>query len=133
MLRERGLALLLNGLRQGDPVRMDAVAEQLIPPLSVPVVLASATLAAGLLVRARLATLLAGASLGGQIAYVLAGLLLVGAPWRVYRALAHAPAYIGWKVMLYARSVGARGASAWVRTARAPASSTPNTPVNGTS
>ena len=39
---------------------------------------------------------------------------------RVYRALAYAPSYVGWKVWLYARSLGARGATPWVRTARAP-------------
>ena len=121
MLRERGLGLLLAGLRQRDPVRLDAIVEQLIPPLSVPVVLAGATLGAGLLVRSRAASLLAGFSLGGQVAYLLAGLLLVGAPWRVYTALAYAPPYVGWKLWLYGRSLTARGASAWVRTARTPA------------
>ena len=97
MLRERGLGLLLDGLRQRDPVRLDAIAEQLIPPLSVPVVLAGATLAAGLLVRSRAASVLAGFSLGGQLVYVLTGLALVGAPWRVYRALAYAPGTWGGK------------------------------------
>ena len=42
------------------------------------------------------------------------------APWRVYRALAYAPGYIGWKVWLYGRSLGARGAAPWVRTERVP-------------
>jgi cellulose synthase/poly-beta-1,6-N-acetylglucosamine synthase-like glycosyltransferase len=121
MLRERGLGLLLDGLRQRDPVRLDAIAEQLIPPLSVPVVLAGATLGAGLLARSRAAALLAGFSLGGQLAYLLTGLVLVGAPWRVYKALAYAPPYVGWKLWLYGRSLTARGASAWVRTARTPA------------
>ena len=118
MLRERGLRILLAGLRQRDPVRVDAVMEQVIPPLSVPVVLAGATLVGSLLLRAHTATLLSILSLGGQLGYILAGLALVGAPWRVYRALAYAPAYIGWKVWLYGRSVGARGTSPWVRTAR---------------
>jgi cellulose synthase/poly-beta-1,6-N-acetylglucosamine synthase-like glycosyltransferase len=118
MLRERGLRILLAGLRQRDPVRVDAVMEQVIPPLSVPVVLAGATLVGSLLLRAHTATLLSILSLGGQLGYILAGLALVGAPWRVYRALAYAPAYIGWKAWLYGRSVGARGTSPWVRTAR---------------
>ena len=118
MLRERGLTLLKDGMAQRDPVRLDAVVEQLIPPISVPVVLSGAALAISLLLRARLATILAGFSLGGQLGYILTGLVLVGAPWRVYRALAYAPSYVGWKVWLYARSLGARGATPWVRTER---------------
>jgi hypothetical protein len=94
------------------------VVEQMIPPLSVPVVLAGGALVAGLLTRSRPATLLAGFSLGGQLAYVLTALALVRAPWRVYRALAYAPGYVGWKVWLYARSLGARGSTPWVRTER---------------
>jgi cellulose synthase/poly-beta-1,6-N-acetylglucosamine synthase-like glycosyltransferase len=120
MLRERGLALLLDGLSLRDPVRVDAVVEQLIPPISVPVVLAGAALGASLLFRARLAAVLAGFSLGGQLGYILAGLALARAPWRVYRALAYAPGYIGWKVWLYGRSLGARGVTPWVRTERVP-------------
>lgn len=125
MLRQRGLALLLDGLSLRDPVRVDAVVEQLIPPISVPVVLAGAALGGGLLFRARLATVLAGFSLGGQLGYILTGLALVGAPGRVYRALAYAPAYIGWKAWLYARSFTARGTTPWIRTARTPSSSDP--------
>ena len=118
MLRERGLALALTGLRERDPVRLDAVMEQVIPPLSVPVMLAGAALLGGLVTRSRPATALAAFSLGGQLAYVLTALALVRAPWRVYRALAYAPSYVGWKVWLYARSMVARGDGPWVRTAR---------------
>jgi cellulose synthase/poly-beta-1,6-N-acetylglucosamine synthase-like glycosyltransferase len=125
MLRQRGVRLLLDGVSLRDPVRVDAVAEQLIPPLSVPVVLAGATLAGSLLFRARLAAVLSGFSLGGQLAYVLAGLVLVRAPWRVYRALAYAPAYIGWKVWLYGRSLTARSTAPWIRTERSTSSPGP--------
>jgi hypothetical protein len=118
MVRQRGLALLLDGLKRRDPVRVDAVVEQVIPPLSVPVLAAGAVLAGGLLTRSRLATVLAALGLGGQIGYVLTALALVGAPWRIYAALAYAPTYVGWKVWLYARSLAARGDGPWVRTAR---------------
>jgi hypothetical protein len=120
MLRKRGLTLLRDGLKHRDPVRVDAVVEQLIPPLSVPVVLGGGILGASLLVRSRLGLLLAAFSLGGQLAYILSALALVRAPWRVYRALAYAPSYVGWKVWLYVRSLGARGNSPWIRTARQP-------------
>ena len=118
MLRERGLGVLLAGLRSGNAVQVDAAVEQVIPPLSVPVVLAGAALGAGLLLRSRLAVGLAGFSLAGQLGYVLAGLALVGAPWRVYLALSYAPAYVAWKVWLYGRALVTRGAGRWIRTAR---------------
>ena len=118
MLRELGLGVLLTGLRRGNAVQVDAAVEQLIPPLSVPVVLAGAALGAGLLLRSRLALGLAGFSLAGQLGYVLAALALVRAPWRVYRALTYAPRYVGWKVWLYGKTLVTRGAGRWIRTAR---------------
>jgi hypothetical protein len=131
MLRQRGLALLLDGLKRRDPVRVDAAMEQVIPPLSVPVLAAGAVLAGGLLTRSRLATVLAALGLGGQIGYVLTALALVGAPWRVYAALAYAPTYVGWKVWLYARSMLARGDGPWVRTARLTGLTSPPNPLSG--
>ena len=128
MLRERGLALVRDGLRRRDPVRVDAVVEQVIPPISVPVVLAGLSLGASILFRARLAAMLAGFSMGGQLGYILVGLLLVRAPWRVYRALGYAPAYVGWKVWLYARSLTARGTAPWIRTERR---TSPPSPLSG--
>lgn len=118
MLRQRGGRLLLDGLRSGDAVRADAAVEQLIPPLSVPVVLSGLGIVAGLVLRSRPTTLLAGFSLLGQLGYLLAGLALVRAPWRVYAALSYAPAYVGWKVWLFGRALVTRGAGRWVRTAR---------------
>jgi len=118
MLRERGAGLIMDGLRHRDPVRLDAVVEQVIPPLSAPVLLGGAVLAGSLLFRARLATMLAAFGLLGQAGYILAALALVRAPFRVYRSLAYAPGYIGWKVCLYGRSLAAKGGGAWVRTER---------------
>jgi cellulose synthase/poly-beta-1,6-N-acetylglucosamine synthase-like glycosyltransferase len=126
MLRQRGLGLLLDGVLRRDRIRVDAAVEQLIPPLSVPVVLAGALLGAGLVLRSRPALLLAGFSLLGQIGYVLAGLALARAPWRVYRALTYAPAYIGWKAWLYGQAMVTRGTGRWVRTARGPLPPTPS-------
>jgi cellulose synthase/poly-beta-1,6-N-acetylglucosamine synthase-like glycosyltransferase len=131
MLRQRGVALLLDGLKRCDRVRIDAVVEQMIPPLSVPVLAAGAVLVGGLLTRSRLATLLAAFGLGGQICYVLTALALVGAPWRIYAALAYAPTYVGWKVWLYARSLAARGDGPWVRTARLTGLTSPPNPLSG--
>ena len=120
MLRRYGPRLVADALRQHSFLRLDAVVEQLIPPLSVPFALAGAVLVIGAALRRPLLVVLAAFGLGGQVAYLLMGLRLARAPSRAYRALAYAPVYIAWKVALYARALGARGATHWVRTARTP-------------
>ncbi len=110
--------LIVDGVRHRSLVRLDAAIEQLIPPLSVPFVLA-AMCATG---SAALGSI-AGAWLGvlalvGQITYLLAALALVGAPRSAYVSLAAAPIYIGWKFGVYARALVSTRTSAWVRTAR---------------
>ncbi len=124
LLRSHAPALLRAGLPrlfrpgQGGPMRLDAVLEQLIPPLSVPFALAGLCLVAGALLQLPLVLLLAGASLAGQVSHLLVAMALVGAPRRAYLALAYAPVYVAWKVGLYARALAGRSRLAWVRTAR---------------
>lgn len=120
MLRRYGPRLVADALRERSFVRLDAVIEQLIPPLSVPFALAGCLLVLGAAQRKPWPMGLAVFALGGQVVYLLAGLRLARAPGRAYRALAYAPVYVGWKVALYARSVVGRSATGWVRTARAP-------------
>ncbi|HEY7066113.1 MAG TPA: glycosyltransferase family 2 protein [Chloroflexota bacterium] len=120
LMRGHVLGLALDGLRQRSALRLDAAAEQCIPPLSVPFALGALCLIGGLAMGSYLAAGLAALSLAAQVGYLLAGLALAGAPRRAYVALLGAPLYIAWKVNLYARAlVGARTA-AWVRTARGP-------------
>lgn len=118
MLRAFGPRLLAEGLRQRDLVRLDAVAEQLVPPLSV---LTGVTVCACLgttLLRARAARRLAALVLLGQTGYVVAGLRLAKAGPRAYAALLWAPLYVAWKIWVYAVSaIGIRD-ERWVRTAR---------------
>ena len=117
MLRQRGPALVLDGLVLRDPVRVDAVVEQLIPRSwcrwrwpgrrSARACGSGRAWPPGWRVKP------------GRPAWIHPGrAALAGAPRRVYRALAYAPAYVGWKVWLYGRSLGPRGATPWVRTAR---------------
>ena len=98
--------------------RLDAAIEQLIPPLSVPVLLGGLVLLGSLLVEAWPAALLVGVSLLAQIAYLATGLLLVKAPLRAYLALSSAPVYIAWKAGVYAHSLLNLRATTWIRTAR---------------
>jgi 1,2-diacylglycerol 3-beta-glucosyltransferase len=120
LLRSQGRSLLRQSLSRRSPVPLDAVIEQLIPPLSVPIALGGACLVVALPLGAQLAAWLAGLSLVGQAGYILVSLGLVRAPWQAYRALGFAPLYAVWKVGLYARALAPQRRSAWVRTSRVP-------------
>jgi cellulose synthase/poly-beta-1,6-N-acetylglucosamine synthase-like glycosyltransferase len=110
--------LLALGARRRDPLLLDAVAEQLVPPLSVLTGVTGMTFLITVALRSpgprRLATL----TLLGQIGYVLTGLRLVGAPRAIYLALLRAPLYILWKLAIYVMAAARIGESRWVRTAR---------------
>jgi cellulose synthase/poly-beta-1,6-N-acetylglucosamine synthase-like glycosyltransferase len=117
MARGPALRLLWDAARRRSPLRADAALEQLIPPLSVPFALSGLLFAGSLLARAWLPAALLAASLAGQLGQLVAGLALVGAPPHAYRALAFAPVYVGWKVLLYLRSL-VTAPTTWVRTTR---------------
>jgi cellulose synthase/poly-beta-1,6-N-acetylglucosamine synthase-like glycosyltransferase len=119
LLRQHLLSLLAEAVRHRSPLRLDAAAEQLIPPLSVLFALSGICLVVGLGIGARIPATLAALSLGGQLAYLLAGLVLVRAPWRTYLALRHAPLYVVWKVALYGQTLLTTRTMRWIRTARA--------------
>ena len=109
----------------------DAVMEHIIPPFSLLTGLSGlgVVTAVILFVFAQNSTP-ANASLGwinlilggliilGQIIYVFGGLYLVQAPKKIYKALFYAPAFIVWKIWLYARVLLGRNQDEWVRTAR---------------
>lgn len=118
MLRAFGPRLLMEGLRQRDPVRLDAIGEQLVPPLSVLTGVTACAFAGTALLRVRAARGLAALVLLGQAGYVAAGLRLVGAGPRAYAALLWAPLYVAWKIWVYAISAIGIREGRWVRTAR---------------
>jgi cellulose synthase/poly-beta-1,6-N-acetylglucosamine synthase-like glycosyltransferase len=118
LIRAHVPRLVRNGLRRKSWLQLDAAAEQLIPPLSVPFALGALTIPGALLVSAPVLALGALGCVLGYALYLLAALALVGAPWRIYASLGMAPVYIGWKVGLYARSMLGNRSTAWVRTAR---------------
>lgn len=118
LLREHVPGLIRDGLRTASLLQLDAAAEQLIPPLSVPFALSGLCLLASLELGAPVLIALSGLSLTGQVAYLVAGLVLVRAPWRTYAALGAAPLYVVWKLGLYCRALVSSRATGWVRTAR---------------
>lgn len=119
LLRRFGPRLLADGLRRRDFVRLDAVAEQLVPPLSLLTGLATLTFAVAVALRARAARRLATAIALGQVLYVITGLRLVDANARTYAALLFSPLYVMWKIGVYIAAATGLGDTRWVRTARA--------------
>ena len=84
-------ALILDAIRKRSFLRLDAAIEQLIPPLSVPVVASLLCAVGAVALGAYFAAALALVALAGQVGYLLAGLWLVHAPARAYLALSTAP------------------------------------------
>ncbi len=108
---------------------IDAVADHLVPPLSLVVVLqgvgavASAVTAVATLRvnRSQKFTRRAILHLGTLAilgAHVVAGLRGVSAPRSVYRSLAQAPSMIAWKVGLWTRALRSKNVVTWQRTKR---------------
>jgi 1,2-diacylglycerol 3-beta-glucosyltransferase len=118
MLRMFGPRLTWQAIRRRDPAQLDAVAEQLVPPLSVLTAASGLLLLLTLVSRARRPRQLALAIVGGQIGYVVTGLRLVHAGPHVYRALLRAPFYIVWKVSVYLIAAIHLNDSRWIRTSR---------------
>ena len=114
----QALPLLGAGIRSRDPVRVDAALEQLVPPLSLPLLVGTGCMAAAALLGAAPVVFVAAAGTAGLGLHVVAGLIAVQAPPRAYLALLGTPAYLGWKLALYARAVVAPMSQPWVRTDR---------------
>jgi hypothetical protein len=117
-VRRQAVPLLRLGLRTRNAAALDAAVEQLVPPLSVPFAVASAALAAGVLLREPGVWLFSVLLLVLQTVYVVAGLVLARVPVRVYAALLHVPIYVAWKSMLYLRALLGPRRRRWVRTSR---------------
>jgi 1,2-diacylglycerol 3-beta-glucosyltransferase len=117
-VRHNVLPLIHRGLARRDPMLLDAAAEQLIPPLSVAVTVAGAAALVGVAAGSAPVAALAIFGAGGLSLHVLAGLAAIRAPAETYRALLAAPAYVAWKLVLYARAMVTPAGKAWVRTER---------------
>ena len=120
MARTHGWPMLRRGLAARDPVLVDLALDLLVPPLARLGALAVAgSAAAAALVALRPALLWSAwawwISLPALLVYLFRGWQLSGTGLAGLTALAHAPAYLLWKVLL-ARRPSPGGA--WVRTQR---------------
>jgi hypothetical protein len=118
LARGTARAMVLDGIRARDKVRLNAGLELLLPPQSLLLAANAAMAALSLAAGARGARHVALFGLGGQVAYVLGGLALVRAPAVVYRALVLAPLLAAHNARLYARLARGWRPSGWIRTRR---------------
>jgi 1,2-diacylglycerol 3-beta-glucosyltransferase len=145
LLRTRALPLLAAGVRQGRWSLCDAALDLMLPPLAelgtlwlswTGLIMAGAI--GHWLPESRIWIVSACAGGAGLLAYLLGGLRVSDAPTAAYAALARAPFYAAWKLVLYARRfararrIGTLPNEEWVRTARLPlAPESPSTSSEG--
>lgn len=126
LIRTQAWPLFKEGLRLGDGARLDGAMDLFVPPLTL--LVASTALPAAVVgilwclvpgvVWGAVAALWI-AVLAAELGYVLASLVLIRAPFVVYRRLLFAPLFVLWKVGLYLKmGLARRGAQEWVRTDR---------------
>jgi 1,2-diacylglycerol 3-beta-glucosyltransferase len=127
LLRERGLPIIVEGLRRGNVVQFEAGMDLLMPPLAelamllaIWAVVVGLGVSTGALDRQLWMTTVAATSIG-LFLYILGGFALAGASPDAYYALLFAPFYAVWKIHLQVgRRLHRRRAveMAWVRTPR---------------
>lgn len=127
--RQRRVAwdLLAQGIHHHDPVRLDACAELLTPPLSVLVGGTFLVLLASLALAGWWQVILSVFLVLALLTYVSSALVLLRPPKEVYTALVHAPAYVLRKLWIYFVLRRLRkNTTTWVRTPRAASAGTKN-------
>jgi cellulose synthase/poly-beta-1,6-N-acetylglucosamine synthase-like glycosyltransferase len=113
-----GPRLITQGVKRGSWPQLMAGVETLVPPQSAQVLLSGASLAAAATLGSQAGTRLGLLLLGGQALYLALGLLRLGRRGNSLRALLHAPGYILWKSLLYARVLRGSAGREWVRGTR---------------
>jgi len=129
LIRTQAWPLLKEGLRMRDAARVDGAIDLFVPPF---VLLVAGTVTPALLITA-LGLLTRGwvwgvtpwvwaGAAACQIIYIITALILIRAPWAIYRRLLAAPLFVFWKISVYVKLLAAsrRGNATgeWVRTAR---------------
>lgn len=118
LARRHVLRLLWSTIRTGNTALFDAAMEILVPPLSVLAGLVICCCVGAFLLPSYLGIRLGVALVVGLMLYVLVGLRLARLPLAAYRSLLFAPAYIVWKLWVYAVALVSSGNRRWVRTSR---------------
>jgi cellulose synthase/poly-beta-1,6-N-acetylglucosamine synthase-like glycosyltransferase len=112
--RPLALEVLRGRMRMLEPL-LDLLAL----PLATQAVLLVLIAASGIFAHGALLIAWSATGLAAIALYVLVAALLGPQPWRTLQALAFAPAYLAWKVLMIPRTrLAARTGAAWVRTQR---------------
>ncbi|HLW00793.1 MAG TPA: glycosyltransferase family 2 protein [Ktedonobacterales bacterium] len=118
MVRRHVPRLLWGTLRTGNIALFDVAMEILLPPLSVLAGLVFCCCVGAILLPSYFGIRLGLALLVGLLLYIGIGLRLARLPLAAYRSLLFAPAYIAWKLWVYAVALVSAGDRRWVRTSR---------------
>jgi len=111
--------LLNSGIRNGDFVRLEAIAELLTPPLSLLISWCLLALIGSLALWSLPNILISLILTGGLIYYLSTAIYLLRPPRAIYIALLHAPRFILWKLwVLLVLKRSKKYASEWIRTSR---------------
>ena len=125
-MRNHVPALLGYGLRKHSWASIDGALELLIPPFSILIALMLVLLGLSLLSGVTGLIVVAAIGLVAQCLYTLRGVMLASKRYpHVYPALLFVPAFVLWRLWLYAAVLTRRGPVQWTRTVRTPAKSTP--------
>ena len=116
---ETAWKLLITGIRNGDFVRLEAIAELLTPPLSLLIIWCLLALIGSLALWSLLGILISLILTGGLIYYLSTAIYLLRPPRAIYIALLHAPRFILWKLwVLLVLKRSKKYAGEWIRTSR---------------
>lgn len=108
---------LFQGVARRDGRKLDAAVEQLVPPLSLTVILAFGVSALAFLFGGPWLAGFAVAGLAGLLGHVFVGMISARVPFRIYGALAHVPRFVAWKAFVYVSAI-LPVRRQWIRTER---------------
>lgn len=117
MARRYSARFLFEGIKNRNPIKIDAAIQEALPPLSITLPAAVLLLAIAFVTGNGWAIGMAAAVNGAFAGHVVIGLLSARVPARAYRALGYAPFFVAWKLFVYVLALRP-GRSQWVRTAR---------------
>ncbi len=110
--------LLADAVLRRRPASAVALAELLLPPLSVLAVFSIVLILVTGVIGAPAEFTLARISLAAVGVYIAGGLIAARLPLKAYGALFYAPVYMAWKVWLFVGELPNRAGPAWLRTTR---------------